>query len=642
MLEGIMQMGEALFNPDDVISNFLNELNPTRGKKQLNILKFNFKLEERKLEIDVNEEMDDETSEKYTFVGSADGPRAAQWYVSSTSSNYHLGETFYNLSKLDFGKELNDKIEFVLNTFYINLGEDIPKKYRSILDIEKCGITDKSIDELFEEVKMEVNDEKRIGRALLDKVKGEFENYLRDKKDIDPREIGLYTIFIDGKALSDYKEYQDAVVESKKPKSKKKSKGVCSTCGSRENLTSNMTKMKIKYYTTNQVIFASDISKSNYHKNMQMCQNCMFKFLAGENYIINKLRTRLAAFDIYIIPQFVYGEPLDEYDLELASSKIIESFNTVKSYEGIKQFRKEIKGSLDLKSDDSYFLLNFMFFRSSQKATKIQRLIKDVDPSIFEKILFASNQVSNDFSNILGPKFNSIITLTSIYYMTPIRIRRGEAIQYRDILETYDAVLTNKRLNEKHLIKNLIEAIKVIIFSKNSYNIDPNKEILEFYILRANMYIKFLQYMGCLKEGKGLDVSQLKVKDHMKDYIEKMGYSEQETAMFILGYLIGEIGNVQYRKTEEGNKPILNKLNFNGLDKPKIIRLTKDVFNKLNQEKIRSYNEVTFFEMKKLLDANIHNWQLNKDESLFYVLSGYSYATIIPMLKKKEDVEDDN
>src|SRR5699024_6718801 len=131
------------------------------------------------------------------------------------------------------------------------------------------------------------------GRALLDKVKGEFGNYLKDKKNIDPRDIGLYTIFIDGEALSDYKEYQDAVVESKKPKSKKKSKGVCSTCGAEENLTSNMTKMRIKYYTTNQIIFASNLSRGNYCKNMQMCQECMFKFLAGENYIINNLRTRL-------------------------------------------------------------------------------------------------------------------------------------------------------------------------------------------------------------------------------------------------------------------------------------------------------------------------------------------------------------
>ncbi len=36
----------------------------------------------------------------------------------------------------------------------------------------------------------------------------------------------------------------------------------------------------------------------------------------------------------------------------------------------------------------------------------------------------------------------------------PIRIREGEATQYRDVLETYDAILTRKKIEQKkHLIK---------------------------------------------------------------------------------------------------------------------------------------------------------------------------------------------
>ena len=138
--------------------------------------------------------------------------------------------------------------------------------------------------------------------------------------------------------------------------------------------------------------------------------------------------------------------------------------------------------------------------------------------------------------------------------------------------------------------------------------------------------------------GRG-DVSTLGIKDNIKKFIEKMKYNEQQAAMFLLGYLVGEIGNAQYKKNEEGQKPILNKINFNGIDKPKIIRLTKDVFNKLNQEKIRQYYEVTFFEMKKLLDGNLNDWKLNKDESLFYLLSGYSYATTLPMLREEKKDE---
>lgn len=135
-----------------------------------------------------------------------------------------------------------------------------------------------------------------------------------------------------------------------------------------------------------------------------------------------------------------------------------------------------------------------------------------------------------------------------------------------------------------------------------------------------------------LKGGEGLAIEDLRVNDNLKSFISKMNYSEEQTAMFLLGTLIGEIGNVQYKKNE-GNKPILNKLNFNGIDKSKFIRLTKDVFNKLNQEKIRTFNEVTFFEMKRLMDKNIETWSLNKEENLFYILSGYSFATTLPMLK---------
>ncbi|MCF6464461.1 TIGR02556 family CRISPR-associated protein [Clostridium sp. Cult2] len=638
MLEGVIQAGDALLKSDDLISNFILELQPERRNKQLNVLKFKFDTNNGSMEIDVSEEMDNRTAEKYRYVGSADGPNSPQWYASSTSSNYHLTETFYNLTNIDFGKDLNLKIKQIFENFYVDFGEKLRPKYRYAIDLNKLGIIDTTMDELLQKIKDDVENEKDLGKKLLDKIKNEFENYLNEKMNISPRDIGLYTIFVNEEPLANIKKYENMVVEAKKSKTKKsksKNRGICNICGTNENVSSDMTKMKIKYYTTNQVIFASNVDKKNYNKNMQMCADCMFKYLAGENYILNNMRTKLATFDVYIIPQFIYGEPLDEEELNIAAKEIMNSFNTVKSAEGIEKFRNEIAGSLELRNEDSYFLLNFIFFKSSQQATKIQRLVKDVNPSIFEKIRLASNNAMADFTSILGHKFSGSITLSTVYYMNPVRQSKGEATKYRDVLETYDAVLTGKNLNKNHLINNLNQCVKIIRFEKQSYNINPDKERLEFFIMRANMYIKFLEYLGCLKEGKSLDVSSLNVKDHIKKYIEKVGYGEQETAMFLLGYLIGEIGNKQYKRPGgEGNKPILNKINFNGIDKSKIKRLVNDVFNKLNQEKIRSFNEVTFFEMKRLLDSNIDSWNLNKDESLFYLLSGYSYATTLPMLKE--------
>ncbi len=64
---------------------------------------------------------------------------------------------------------------------------------------------------------------------------------------INPNEIGLYTIFIDEEPLSNFKEYEDMVVNSISPETGEEAcenKGVCSSCGSFKNLTSNMTKTK--------------------------------------------------------------------------------------------------------------------------------------------------------------------------------------------------------------------------------------------------------------------------------------------------------------------------------------------------------------------------------------------------------------
>lgn len=642
MIEGILQIGEALNKEDNMLNNQILNLQPIKKNKQLNVLKFDFKLKNNTLNIDIDEEMDKDTAKKYTFVGSADGPNSPQWYVSSVSSNYHLTETIYNLSKMNFGQELNSKIKQILKYYYVDLGEELKEKYRFVLNLYKFGITKKSMEQIYEEVKKEVKESKDIGKKLVDKIKKEFESYLAEELGIKSSDIGLYTLLIDGELLADLEEYKNAVVDSKKPKTKvKKSEntGVCSLCGSEENVTSDLSKMKIKYYTTNQLIFASNIDKKNYYKNMQMCAECFSKMLSGENYILNKLSTKLSAFDVYIIPQFIYGQPLSENELNLAADKMFKSFNTVKSFKSVEELRNSITGTLDLRDENSYFVLNFMFYKNNQQATKIQRLIKDVNPSIFIRLAESSLKSYEDFKSVLGSKYKGVINLATIYYMIPIRIKKGDAVQYRDVLQIYDAVLTGKKINSRHLIRNVVDCIKVIRLSKNSYNINPDSESIEFYTLKANMYIKFLKYLGCLEEEEGVDVSTLGIKDNIKKFIEKMKYNEQQAAMFLLGYLVGEIGNAQYKKNEEGQKPILNKINFNGIDKPKIIRLTKDVFNKLNQEKIRQYYEVTFFEMKKLLDGNLNDWKLNKDESLFYLLSGYSYATTLPMLREEKKDE---
>ncbi|KXG43094.1 hypothetical protein U473_02925 [Tepidibacillus decaturensis] len=308
-------------------------------------------------------------------------------------------------------------------------------------------------------------------------------------------------------------------------------------------------------------------------------------------------------------------------------------------------FEKDILESLDLRNEESYFLLNFIFYKPSNQATKIQRLIKDISPSIFRRIGEAAIKANKRMREGLNQEFfKSYVGLQNLYYMIPVKVKQGDVTKYRDLLDLYDALFTGRPIKKQHLIDKFIEAINVKRLDKEGYNLKSDQDKIDwtlsiaFYLLNANMLIKFFEFTGCLKEGNPLNISALKVSDGIKTFIEKMNYNEQQSAMFILGYLIGEIGNAQYRRLD-GNKPILNKLNFNGIDKTKIVRLTNDVFAKLKQEKIRAFNEVTYFELKRLIDSNIASWKLNKNENLFYLLSGYSFATTQPILKEENKHE---
>lgn len=646
--EGIMQIGEAAMAEGDLLSSLIKEVEVTNRKgKQRYVLVFNFRLNEGDLLVEANEEMTEKSAAKYVYIGS-NGSNSPQWYATSTTAIYHLTETINNLRGINLGEELNKNIKQVFKKYYYDLGEEIDKKYRYVLNLSAFGIGSEPSEDMFKETSEEALRENYDRKKFIDKLKSKIsknlENYLRETYSLKMDEIGLFILCIDGKPLAQFEEYKQAVLKSKtnnkdenKPKTEEQK--YCSFCRSTEDVTEDMSKTQIKFYTTNQFIFGSGIRKKGYDKNMLLCRNCMNKLLAGETYIKNNLNTNLAGFNIYLVPHFIYGNPLSKEDLDIICENIKKGFNTAKNAAAIRKLQNEIENSIEIKDEDIYYLLNLIFYKASQKSTKIQRLIKDVNPTIFSRISICSAKVSKLFKEFGTIFERKMISLEGIYYLTPIRRnKKGEDQQYRELLSVYDAIFTQRKIKKDIVIKNLNESGKILYFEKQGFNIRQGQ--IYNTILEGSMLIKFLEYMGCLEEEKILDVSKLMVKEDIKNYISKMGYSEQQATLFLLGCLVGEVGNAQYSHNKaseggEGKKPILNKLNFNGMEKSRVIWLSNQILNKLRQEKLLRYNEDLYGAYKALLDANINNWKLNKQDNLFYILSGYAFATTRPMANKQ-------
>jgi CRISPR-associated protein Csh1 len=644
MLESIIELGAAVLEEQDALESLIKKVPTIKNNRQQHICKFIFDTKKKELKIDVKEEMDDNSSHRYLHVGSVDGPRSAQWFATSTASSYILSELFPNLLEMQglIEEDIITKSQSIVEQFYYPIAPELAgnKKYRYVLDIEKLGIGDVSLDEILQEA----SQTSKPGKKILELLQKHLLKWIQREYGVGERQLGLYTVVIDGEPLVNNPSYRQAVSDSKKPQSVRQPEHEeleCVICGSSEGVPADLSKMKIKYFTTNQLIFASQLK--NYTKNLNICSACMEKLQAGEVFLQEQLSTRIAGFTVYIIPHLIYGESVDPSTMKNLAQKILLTVNMAKSIDAIEDFRNRLEELKEI--ENIYYLIDFVFVRSSNAATKILRVVKDVRPSFFENLDIAVAQLQELAGKHFKDNYHYRGGLEQVYYLTPIRLKQGNASSFRDLLALYDALFTSRSIDEKRIMKNLAEALAICYYEKEGFNIQRKQQYINYLTLDGVFLLEFFKRMGCLKGGEGMDFRTLNLNDSIRGFMADMHYDEEQAALFLLGYLLGQVGNAQYRRASEKGadttyKPVLNKINFNGIDKSRLIRLRSDAFNKLRQEKVLVYNERIFAECTRLMDKNINDWKMNKDENLFYVLSGYAFGTTLPG-KKKGDNSDE-
>ncbi|SES90649.1 TIGR02556 family CRISPR-associated protein [Anaerobranca gottschalkii] len=630
MQESILEIGNIIYSPSKFIDDLIKRVD-VKDKKGNNfyVVQLDFDTRNKKIEL-IESQIDDETAKELVYVGSADGSSSPQWYTTAASLEYLITQTIPNLIEMEI-EGISDRLKDILQEFFWDLGEQKgqQKRYRYLLNLKKISPKLPDKEELLNEL---------AGGKLKDlgkNAKKHIDNYLKEERDINSKSIKLYYITIDGERLSDKKEYIDRIVEEKS-NVKIVEKGICYGCGSRDELTDDTTKLKIKFYTTNQWNFPSNFKPENYSKNMLLCKTCYTKLQVGEQFVFKNFDTRLAAFKVFVIPHILFPANLKEEDLKLFADKTNKTFNVAKRVEKLKEIEEEIQKFLEYEEIENYFLFNIIFYKTSQSSTKVLKFIKDVAPSRFNKIIKAFDDVKGRFKNIL-PEYNlSSFGLESVYWLTPVKIdNKGEVTEFRKILKIYDSFFTGNKLAKRMIIETQIKLFKILYYEQfKTFNIKEGN--LDFDVIRSNMYLRVLQNLGIIEEGEGLDTTNLNLSEEIKGYLEEMAMDSQEAAMFLLGYLIGKVANKQYLERNK-RKPILNKLNYNGMDQGKVLRLSNEIIDKLRQNKVLNYEtERVFAVHRQLLDKEIKNWKLNKMENLYYILSGYSFSTLKVMGNKKE------
>ncbi len=286
------------------------------------------------------------------------------------------------------------------------------------------------------------------------------------------------------------------------------------------------------------------------------------------------------------------------------------------------------------------YALHLLFYRQNKANFKVLRLIQDVPAYRLEELRRSANRFTRVVGGALFRESKQWdLTMKNMYYLLPVR-KSGTNVLSKPVLEFYATLLSGGLLDRRNLVDRFAELVNVHRFGNYaSYHVSEIQDAdyaLVRYVAHTNLLLAYLRSLGQLKEEE-LEteyLESLRLPEEQRDYLERLSYTEEQAALYLLGTLVAEIANAQWRLGpggKNGDKTILNKINYAGMTVSRTQRLATDLFDKLTQYRdrnrrplLRERSETAFAQAQALLTKNKENWSLSATETVYYILSGYS------------------
>ena len=640
VLEGIRQIGKAYQEKLGVEKGFVFSLvqELVRGEEKRYLLEMDFKIQGGYIEL-AFPEIDSRVGEEYLWVGNCKG-NIPQDRLTTDRLEYLFFDSLVNLNKKLQNGALKGEISALVQEFFLT--RVVKGKTVYLLDFRKIRGFPQNLSLL------ELDDLKKLRKEY---VKAFFK-VLQEKKGFKEGDFGLFSVTIEGKKPSEMEEYITYLERSIVEESFEEAfEGTCYVCGKRDLLTCDTARFPDKFYITKLITFSAGLAGKErgggFSKNFSLCRECYKDLVAGMRYLRNYLGAFLAGNTIYLIPGFFFhspGKSLTEKWMELSRRYVVSTFRLEDFVEFERRVEQELEDYRTFEEliDLGYVDILFYLQPPGRASFKIRKLIREVPLRRIREIREALRDIQRLGEELLGENEGWFLSLQGISYLLPVRSGREE--EHRKILEVYENIFLGYPVERRILIRFFLTLAQVYRFERQDYSVKPrgNTEIaLVQAILRTQLLLKLFERLALIERGDGVvELWPGMLNEEMEQYIRKMGYSEAEAALFLLGYLIGEIGAEQVWGGDwNAKKPILNKINFNGMSAKNLLLLAGEIFEKLDQYRIRGYNEKIFAVMKSLLDAHIKDWPLSDAENVYYILSGYAFHTyrMVTGARKKEE-----
>lgn len=647
MINAIAQIGKLVagdsLNRDDFLDKICLKLESEKNikgkkvKQHIVILNFNTKTKKIELEVDRVNAEGNYSGKKYLWIG--DTIRHKLYCSISTCRIDRILETTF--PKLKKYKGIDKNIFEIILKYFSHKNKINPEKF-NFFEQEKEIIQSKdSISNLI----------KCVFKSI--KPKGYFKYYYENNKPkTRSNQISLYSVKVNGELLCKTNEYKDMIyrekIESLFEENNKNSKYLisennCSICMCRKTTTSNTSNLGFKFYMTDKLGFSSNLD-GKFVKNYNICKNCYQKLMIAEKFIDEKLSCKIGGLDVYILPNFIFYP--ENFKIEEFSQYIQLKTDLVKQ---IKISERKLNRYIKFKDQKNSFLINYLFYRKSNSEFKILKLIKDIPPTRLDLIRKKEEEIQLFVNEKFQGNDSLKIDLNKIWNLIPIKLTKESKHGYIKYLNIIESIFSGSSINYNLIISQLLEVIRIIKYEKKGTNIWIDKPDLKikpdftYKVIQMNFLIHFLKKLNILEGGIIMEEKEEKLNlDEMIpiDIIEywkniEVYNNRMKKGLFLLGSLIGKIGKAQSLK-EIKNQPILNKINFHGMNNERLMRLSSEVLEKLRHFKILKYNKELHTVCHLMIEENIEDWTLSNQENVFYIISGYAFEYYLLRKESKE------
>lgn|GEM_PF-1349050 len=374
----------------------------------------------------------------------------------------------------------------------------------------------------------------------------------------------------------------------------------------------------------------------NQWKQSSICVDCALTLEAGKKYVEKYLQFSEYRLNYYLIPKIFFNqeEVFDELDndfREYENKRHIEDLTIEEDY--FKEILDDLGDVLEFK---------YLFFESSNSSFNILGYVESVLPSWLRKIYDEQNKIKkleifneDSLKETFGKKVvadNFIDYLikntkypfnTTNWYLALLR----DFFPYNTANKYYLDLVTNimgqKAINYDFLISKMMDVIRT-----NWKNYDTQNFTMKINVYKSLMLLLLFEKLDLFKGEEKMSLEHMDSEDLLD-----MLNSPDKKASFLLGDLTRKLTNVQYR--EINSTPFIKKLWDLNLSYEKIQKVYIMVISKL-----REYDRV-YPKLEEEITLNLlkseNNWKLNKDETSYYFVLGFTLGGRIKLNKEEAD-----